>query len=69
MSKLTSKIEIRSKKDKKTGLMKVDIYSGKTKLIEWYITEGDMWSQTIECPILLENGLVIYSLPKLGNAK
>jgi len=49
--------------------MKVDIYSGKTKLIEWYITEGDMWSQTIECPILLENGLVIYSLPKLGNAK
>lgn len=66
--KRISKFEIRSRKNKQGTLM-VSMYADGNKIYSAYIQEDYALSfdSITAAPILLENGMVIMALPKIGN--
>lgn len=65
--KSTVAITIKSKLNRKSGLMVVSICEGKTKIFETILRKGDTWEQFIPQPMLFENGFALASLPRFIN--
>lgn len=64
--KTTSEFKIKSKLDKRSGLLTVHIYADKKLMLSSVIPDGNTLIQYMPS-IMFQNGMIIQSLPTISN--